>query len=386
MKIVLVHPHDVFSVYEPWTVRIREFANEMSRAGHSVKLAYFPLAGQSNPAFGLDPEVEVMKLRRLCGPLNLVKNTFQFFRFSRGADVIHFQKCFYHAAVPALISAYCRLAHLHYDWDDWETRLFSDGGPPPSRIVHWFMNFMERTLPKLATTVSGASARIRQELEDLGIDRKRIVSAPVGVDLKVFCPNPENGARMRRELGIKHECVLYCGQLHGGQYAKLLLDAATILIPRFPKIKIVFVGGGHRLEELRRSVRVLGLDSHVITVGFVAHERVPDYMNMADVAVACFEDNDITRSKSPLKIAEYMACAKALVASRVGEVEAMTDGGRAAVLVEPGSGRALAEGITQLLADKDKRQSFEEAARSFARNRLAWKHTAGRLLDAYSCF
>ena len=39
----MVHPHDIFLTSEPWTIRIKKFAEELVKLGHAVKLVYFPL-------------------------------------------------------------------------------------------------------------------------------------------------------------------------------------------------------------------------------------------------------------------------------------------------------------------------------------------------------
>ena len=39
----MIHPHDIYSVSEPWTIRITSIAKEFVKLGHEVKLVYFPL-------------------------------------------------------------------------------------------------------------------------------------------------------------------------------------------------------------------------------------------------------------------------------------------------------------------------------------------------------
>ena len=51
MKILMVHPHDLFSPVEPWTIRVVKFAEELVRKGHEVMIAYFSMTrpGKSLP-------------------------------------------------------------------------------------------------------------------------------------------------------------------------------------------------------------------------------------------------------------------------------------------------------------------------------------------------
>jgi len=108
---------------------------------------------------------------------------------------------------------------------------------------------------------------------------------------------------------------------------------------------------------------------------------VPQYIAAADVAVACFEDNKQTRCKSPLKIVEYLASGKAIVASDMGEAAKMVRG--CGVLVKPGDEISLAHGIEQLLDDPQLRTQLGLKARKRAEEKYNWGVTASNLLQAY---
>ena len=108
--------------------------------------------------------------------------------------------------------------------------------------------------------------------------------------------------------------------------------------------------------------------------------RQPEWQG--DVCVASFEDNEVTRCKSPLKLAEYMACGKAIVASDVGEVRAMLDG--AGLIVPQGDKAALAEGILRLLKDEALRLDVGRRARKRAEEYFSWQRAAETLLAVYA--
>jgi glycosyltransferase involved in cell wall biosynthesis len=108
---------------------------------------------------------------------------------------------------------------------------------------------------------------------------------------------------------------------------------------------------------------------------------MPYYIAAADVCVACFKDTEVSRCKSPLKIVEYLASGKPIVASNVGEIRKMVGG--AGLLVEPGNFNSLAQGIIRLLADKELRNSLSLRARQRAELKYNWTYTAESLLSAY---
>jgi len=380
MKILMIHPHDLYSFSEPWTVRVVRIAGEFIKRGHTVKLVYFPLDSAHAGRKFVDNGIEIISLDRRAGAARLFKNITEITRLAGWCDIIHFQKCYYYVALPALIAGWLKSKPIHYDWDDWETKIFYYSNPREV-IVGEFIDIFERLLPFAADTVSVSSKRLYDLCLKRGVAAQNIFSAPVGADLQQFRPDLNLSGIIRKNYNIHNQLVLYVGQLHGGQYAELFIKSAPQVIKSHPAATFMIVGNGYRLNELKALATRLGLDKHFIFTGSVAHDEIPYYMCEADVCVACFEENDITRSKSPLKVVEYLACGKAIVASRVGEVRNMVGG--VGVLAEPGDAGSLASGITLLLKNKALKEEMGRRSRERAEKKYNWSITAENLLRAY---
>ncbi|MFA6358256.1 MAG: glycosyltransferase family 4 protein [Candidatus Omnitrophota bacterium] len=384
MNILLVHPHDLFDKSEPWTIRILSIAREFVKKGHSVKLCYFPVLLSNKPSFVVIDSIECIALDRTPAPLTFIRNVRSVISLGKWADIIHFQKCHYYAALPAVIAAYFNRKPLHYDWDDWEEKIWyeSCGRDLHSRFIGFSFKFLERILPLLADSVSCASNRLKELAVSFGVKDELIFDAPVGADLKKFCPGLD-GQKIREKYKILKEeyLVLYIGQLHGAQYVDLLLRAAEIVVGKQSNVKFMIVGEGFLENKLRRMALELGLTGKVIFTGAVSHQEIPFYISAASVCVAPFKDTEVTRCKSPLKIVEYMACAKAIVANNVGEVRKMLGG--VAILRAPGDYPGLAEGIIYLLSNNKLRLDLGLFARIRVERKFNWSYTAENLLQAY---
>ena len=170
------------------------------------------------------------------------------------------------------------------------------------------------------------------------------------------------------------------GQLNGAQYADMFIDVAEHVLKK-EDVMFMIIGTGDREPLLIQQVVEHRLSDKIIFTGAVAHEEIPDYLSICDVAVACFEDNEQTRCKSPLKVVEYMACGKAIVANDVGEVKYMLN--NCGILVRSGDPQALCNGILDLLNSEEKRKTLERLARKNAEERFAWSVTARNILKAY---
>jgi len=381
MNILMLHPHDIYSTSEPWTVRITYIASEFVKRGHHVRLVYHlidPSADIEEAAKRQEHPFETIPSYRwqfaLFAKLRFIKD------LARWADVIHFQKCFPHVSVPSLWAGYRLNKPVHYDWDDWEYGIYNYA--PMNRLVGKSIDAFEKVLPKIVDTVSVASDELWKKCRELGVPDHKIFEAHVGADIEHFHPGID-GSEIRKLHNIEGSIVLYLGQLHGAQYAELFLHAAKMLIERGVDTTFMVVGTGERFGELFQLAESLRIAHKVVFTGAVDHKLVPKYTAAADVAVACFEDTEQTRCKSPLKIVEYLAMGKAIIATKMGEVVKMLNGGECGILVEPGNTEALADGIQQLLTDPNLRRELGARARRRAEEKYNWGVTAENLLAAY---
>jgi glycosyltransferase involved in cell wall biosynthesis len=382
MNILMVHPHDLFSRREPWTIRIVSIAREFVKRGHSVRLCYFPVSSEISEEPCHIKGIETIPLDRRHSPLTFMANTRKLVKLCRQSEVVHFQKCHYYSSLSTVMAARITGKPLHYDWDDWEEKIWYESVENGlyARCIGISYKVLERCLPLLADSVSCASSHLGFLTESFGVPRDFIVSAPVGADLERFRPDL-HGNRIRERYGIGGNLVVYVGQLHGAQHVDLLIEAAALVLTKMPDAMFMIVGEGFLERQLKDLTRDLGLERRVLFTGSVPHEEVPFYMAAADVCIASFKETEVTRCKSPLKLAEYLASGKPIVASRVGEVEKMVSEG--GIVVEPGEAKSLAEGILTLLGDRDLREKMGRSGRLMAETVYNWPRTASTLLATY---
>jgi glycosyltransferase involved in cell wall biosynthesis len=383
MKILMLHPHDVR--YQPWTIRMVKLAEELALRGHSIRVGFIEDKHALEPDYPRIREipegpVEYAPLRSRDKQTH--KNIFQVVGMAKDMDLIHFQKCFPSTAIPALWASWKWKIPLHYDWDDNESLILREiTGLPPGFKTQ--ARFFEKRLPKYVDTISVASDGLWEVCKAMGFPEERMRKVPVGADLAEFDPNARgNGFRTEQPFQIgDRPLVAYIGQLEGAAYATLFLQACDLLRDRFPDSVWMVVGGGKMLDRLEERACAMNLSHRVVFTDYLPGKRIPEALAAADIAVACFSDEQFVRCKSPLKIAEYLAAGKAIVASDVGEVRWMTGG--AAELVRPGDAEAMAQAIGRLLGNPERRRELGRLARKRAEEEVNWKRSADRLEEAY---
>lgn len=377
MKITLIHPHDILSA--PWTIRIVKIAESLQKRGHSVRLIYFPYADRRKKyrtRFAVPDTLEVIDLPKK--KARLFQTMRRLREISADSDIIHFQKCNPHAAFPALWAAFRNDVPVHYDWDDWETGICREWSKSP--LEPFVMSRYEAKLPLLVDSMSAASHALRERAVKIGFPPDRIADAPVGADLTAFHPD-NSGVEIAEKYGLVYPTALYLGQLEGGSFGHLFLEAASLVFKEVSEVNFLVVGGGGNLPRLKEQAEKLGIAGNTVFTDYVHHEDVPAIVSAADIAVATFEETDYSVCKSPLKIAEYMAAGKSVVATDIGEVPRML--GDAGKLVKPDNIRDLATKILELLYDPDLRLRLGIKARQRAESVFNWDQTAGNILVAY---
>ncbi len=382
MKILMIHPHDIFSLLEPWTIRAVRLACQLGMKGHQVVLAHFPY---SKTDVKKVEGVRIVALEREMSLGAFMRNSRSLRLLAKEVDIVHFQKSQFYAALPALWAAYMAGKPLHYDWDDWEERIFYRSIERQSLStcltgVSFFL--MERSLPFLVDSISVASEALKTLAVKRGANKSKIIFVPVGADMRQFNP-ARDGNGVRKKYNLTSEIlVLYHGQLHSCQYVKLFLEAIRLICKKTLdyKLRFMVIGGGSEFSRLQNFAKKLGIIDQVIFTDFVSHTEVPLYLVAADICVAPFEDNDVTRCKSPLKIVEYLASGKPVVASHVGEVGHMLNG--VGILVKPGSAEELARGVMELVQDPVRRRSLGLEARKRA-EAFSWHISVEKLERVY---
>ena len=138
-------------------------------------------------------------------------------------------------------------------------------------------------------------------------------------------------------------------------------------------LRLVLVGDEkHGGGEVRDAIRRLGLEQRVELAGYVDHEGLASLYRGA----ACLVFPSRYEGFG-LPVLESMASGTPVVASRAGAVPEVA--GEAAVLVEPGDAEALAQGIREVLDDRDR---FVAAGLARAKQ-FTWAETARRTLEVY---
>lgn len=143
----------------------------------------------------------------------------------------------------------------------------------------------------------------------------------------------------------------------------------------------VLVGDGAALPSLRALTQQLHLTEHVIFTGWVESGRVVEYLSVADICVVPDPSNDYNDHSTMVKIMEYMAMGKPIVAFDLPEHRYSAQD--SALYVRPNDELEFARALAQLMDDKTQRQERGAFGRRRVETDLAWQYSVPHLLEAY---
>jgi glycosyltransferase involved in cell wall biosynthesis len=142
-------------------------------------------------------------------------------------------------------------------------------------------------------------------------------------------------------------------------------------------LELVVVGDGPAVPALRQQAAALGVADRVQIVGLVAHEAIPGLVAGFDIAL----QPRVVAYASPLKLFEYMAAGKAIVAPDQPNIREVLVDGETALLFDPAASDTMWTAIRRLVADPLLRRGLGAAASAeIARRGYTWRANAQRVV------
>jgi glycosyltransferase involved in cell wall biosynthesis len=159
----------------------------------------------------------------------------------------------------------------------------------------------------------------------------------------------------------------------------ILIEAAPAILTKRPGARFVIIGEGPMKACWQQKASEKGLGKHFKFTGQIAYEKAPTYLGAMDVCVAPFKNNAGLRS--PVKIFDYMACGRPVVASRIQGTTDIFKNSGTLTLVKPEDPESLADAIVDLLVDIQKAEKIAQKGRTLILQKYDRRIFAARITD-----
>lgn len=170
---------------------------------------------------------------------------------------------------------------------------------------------------------------------------------PLTVDVSKFRPLREDVLRpLKEKLAGQSKMILYVGRLSPIKGLEYLLFAFKDVLNFFPNCVLIIIGSGFGEERYRNLVDQLDIRANVRFLGYINHDKLPEYYNIADVYVLPSLREELSNT-----IMEAMACGIPIVATEAGGNPYLIKDGVTGFLVPPKDINVLSRKIISILND-----------------------------------
>ena len=211
-----------------------------------------------------------------------------------------------------------------------------------------------------------------------GVRESKIFVWPDAVDLRWFNNFPSQRIlRKQLKLPAEEKIATYCGHFYQHKGISNVISAAKYL----PDIFFCLVGGWPRdIERCRKQAKGL---KNVYFTGFVPYQQVPDYLSASDfLLLPNSMKHEQAYSTSPLKLFEYMASRRPIIASNIPAFKGILNNEGNACLIEPDSPVDIASAIRTLISNTDLSSKIVDKAWQDVQH-YTWKRRSRDILNHF---
>lgn len=232
-------------------------------------------------------------------------------------------------------------------------------------VLRPMTRLLEKHVYSKADYILALTPKMSKYVTDLGAEPSKVGQLLIPVDTTMFKPTPESGELRRKwGLGEGDVVILFIGTLFDFSGLDILIRCFNEVLKEVPEARLLIVGDGPQRPKLEKIVAETGLKKQVIITGFQPYETMPQYINMSTICINTFLVNDTTKDIFPSKIVQYLACGKAVVATRLPGMVTVIAGEDEGVMYSDSVGEMPARLVT-LLKSKENRQRLERSGLTY---------------------
>ncbi len=251
------------------------------------------------------------------------------------------------------------------------------------RVFSYLALRSEKLNYRYCDRIVSVTDKLRDELVRLySIPEDKVYVINNGANIDVF--KPLDSEQTKVELGLENskKYVCFVGHLAAWQGVEFLIHASPLILEKCPDAHFLVVGDGVMKDKLLEITSGLGLSDKFTFTGRIPYERVPLYINAADVCVAPFiKERNSKIGLSALKTYEYLACGKPIVASSIPGVKDLIEFSGGGISVTPENPEELSAAVVRLLSDENARAVMGEKGHRYVVENNSWDGVARKILD-----
>jgi glycosyltransferase involved in cell wall biosynthesis len=291
-------------------------------------------------------------------------------------DVVHDNQCLGSGLLNIMRMGFPLLGTIHHPITVDRKIDIANASGPIKRLTfrRWygFTKMQSRVAQQIPRIITVSESSLGDIVKDHGVTPEQMRVVNVGVDPELFRPLPDVQRVPGRLMATSSSDVPMKGVVH-------LLEAVAKIRTERPEVHLTIIGKPVAGGPVAKAIDRYGLTDVVEFVSGVSDERIVELYGEAQIAVVPSLYEGFS-----LPAVEAMSTAIPLVATTGGAIpEVVGSDGTTAALVPPADAGALAQTITELLDDPERRARIGEAGRKRVVERYSWRATAEKTVEQY---
>lgn len=228
----------------------------------------------------------------------------------------------------------------------------------------------------VAVTDGIRDALIREQ----GVNPDLISVVYNGADIDMFRAKQASDAKRAVGLREENDYLCYVGSMQPWHELESMIRGFKLILEDFPQLKLLMIGKGALSGEIENLTHETAVSDHVVFTGYVPHVSVSDYVNSSLMCFALFKKAE--SGFSPLKVYEYLACQKPVLASRHRGLEFL-ETEKCGLVVSSSEPEKIAEAIRILVSDEKLREEMGKRGREYVVREHSWKRISEQLVRRF---
>ena len=359
---VFAYWHDArFKSKEGGPIKVYELTHNLTKNGHQVIL-FIPKIGypekQTSAHVCPVPFLDLPVLRFISFQAIAFLWALQFALCKTYPDIIYIRIMW--SFIPMILGRLLSVT-IFLEINDSPHRAYNSIKNPFKKAV---VHLIDKISLNLSDHIFPVTKKIAENIHNLEkIPWKKLTILPSGTNTCLFQPLDRHQCCMKLGFDELSTYVGFIGTFLRHQGVDTLIEAAPAIIQKYPKVRFLILGDGPMSVEWREKIDIKDLSAYFLFPGNVPYEEVPHYCGVMNICVAPFKKEAVERS--PVKIFDYLACGKTVVATDVGETSRFFADSGAVVIVSPEDPAALAYGINRLLENENLCRDMGKKGRAF---------------------
>lgn len=190
----------------------------------------------------------------------------------------------------------------------------------PEKVFRGLGKQITKRTIKNSSYVLAINRKLSETAVELGANPHRLEIVDAGINLKQFNYKKHQGYKLRRHYRFKNEDIVlfFMGFLYNFAGLKELALELGKNKSKYSDIKLLITGDGDAFEALKLIQKKYDLQGQMILTGRQKYTLMPDLIGASDICILpAYKDEIIMQDIVPIKLYEYMAMKKPVIATRL---------------------------------------------------------------------